>query len=142
MDSGNLTRAMLAASTSLLAVASIFYIQGKFDAADRTAALNIGQEYRSKAGWTIPEVLDEKQPGRAPEWSVTTESTCLQHERVWAVVGDTTYAFVVDINGPSIHPGNAAGEGVLGHLDEPHPEGPAPSAPQSSAAPPGSGAPP
>jgi hypothetical protein len=123
MDSGNLTRAMLAASTTILAVASILFIQSKFDAADRKAALNIVQEYRSKAGWTIPEVLDEKQPGRAAEWSVTTESTCLQHERVRAVVGDATYEFVVDINGPSIHPGNTAGEGVLGRLDEPHPAG-------------------
>ncbi|HVY45700.1 MAG TPA: hypothetical protein VHB21_07465, partial [Minicystis sp.] len=98
----------------------------------------IVHDYRSKAGWTIPEVIAEKHPGVAPGWQVRTESSCTQHERVEAIVGADAYDFVVDINGPSIHPGNPAGEAVLKRLDEPKPAASAPpkaSPPASASAP-------
>jgi hypothetical protein len=138
MDSSKLPRMILGISSAMVAVASILWIQSKFDGADRKAALDVVQEYRSKQGWSIPEVLDKKHPGHAPLWTAETTSACMQHERVRASVDGAAYDFMVDINGPSIHPGNAAGEEVLRDLGQPRPEGsagaaPAPLAPAGSA---------
>jgi hypothetical protein len=139
MDQAKLSRAALALMSAMVAFTIIFWVQSKFDGADRKAALGIVQEYRSKQGSTIPEILDRKHPGVAPTWSVETQSACEQHERVRAVVAGERYDFAVDINGPSIHPANRAAEGVIAGLDEPRPAGSA-SAP-ASAAPAASGAP-
>ncbi|MEO5731935.1 MAG: hypothetical protein ABI134_03210 [Byssovorax sp.] len=143
MDQAKLSRIALALMSAMVAFTIIFWVQSKFDGADRKAALGIVQEYRSKQGSTIPEILDRKHPGAAPSWSVETQSACEQHERVRAVVAGETYDFAVDINRPSIHPGNRAAEGVIAGLDEPRPAGAAsgsPSAP-ASAAPAAPGAP-
>jgi hypothetical protein len=132
MDQAKLSRAALALMSAMVAFAIIVWVQSKFDGADRKAALGIVQEYRSKQGSTIPEILDRKHPGASPTWSVETQSACEQHERVRAVVAGETYDFAVDINRPSIHPGNRAAEGVIAGLDEPRPAG-SPSAPASAA---------
>jgi hypothetical protein len=141
MDSGKLFRTTLAMSSALVAFAAILWLQSKFDSADQKAALGLVQEYRSKQNRSIPEVLDDKHPGHAPLWTVQTESACMQHERVRAAIDGAHYDFVVDINGPSIHPGNPASEAVLRELDAPRPTGsassPEPRAPQSGAAPKG-----
>jgi hypothetical protein len=123
MDQAKLSRAALALSSAGVAFALILWVQGKFDGADRKAALAIVQEYRSKQGSTIPEILDRQHPGAAPTWSVDTQSGCEQHERVRAVVAGDTFDFAVDINGPSIHPANKAAESVIAGLDEPRPAG-------------------
>ena len=134
MDQAKLSRAALTLMSAMIAVMIILWVQSKFDGADRKAALGIVQEYRSKQGSTIPEILDRKHPGAAPTWSVETQSACEQHERVRAVVAGERYDFAVDINGPSIHPANPAAEGVIAGLDEPRPAGSgAPSAPGSAA---------
>ena len=134
MDLSKLLRILIAVSTAMVAVAIILWVQAKFDGADRKAALGIVQSYRSKQGRSIPEILDEKHPGKAPSWTVQTQSACMQHERVRAAIGDELYEFTVDINGPSIHPGNQAGEEVLGELDTPPPP-PEPSSSASAGAP-------
>jgi hypothetical protein len=139
MDQAKLSRAALTLMSAMVAVMIILWVQSKFDGADRKAALGIVQEYRSKQGSTIPEILDRKHPGAAPVWSVETQSACEQHERVRAVVAGETFDFAVDINGPSIHPANPAAEGVIAGLDEPRAPG-STSAP-GSAAPAASGAP-
>ena len=139
MDQAKLSRAALTLMSAMVAVMIILWVQSKFDGADRKAALGIVQEYRSKQGSTIPEILDRKHPGAAPVWSVETQSACEQHERVRAVVAGETFDFAVDINRPSIHPANPAAESVIAGLDEPRPSGSA-SAP-GSAAPAASGAP-
>ena len=134
MDQAKLSRAALALMSAMVAFTIIVWVQSKFDGADRKAALGIVQEYRSKQGSTIPEILDRKHPGASPTWSVETQSACEQHERVRAVVAGETYDFAVDINRPSIHPGNRAAEGVIAGLDEPRPAGSgSPSAPASAA---------
>jgi hypothetical protein len=104
--------------TSALAAGSILYLQARFNASDEKSALAIVQTYKARSGRSLPDVLAEQNAGApAPEWSTTTESSCFQHERVRAqVAGDkgvVTYDFVVDINGPSIHPGNENGRRAL-----------------------------
>jgi hypothetical protein len=134
MDQGKLMRSLLVGSSTLLAIASMFWIQSKFDGADRKAALGVIQAYRSPAGWTVPEALDARHPGHPALWSVTTEPACLHHyEKVSADIQGVRYQFMVDIDGPSIHPGNPESEAVLKQLDEPRPGGPPP-APSGSAA--------
>ena len=137
MDILKISRTLLIGSTCLVAAAMIAFVQSKFDAADQRAALSIVQQYHSKGGGrSVPEALEARHPGRAPIWSTHTESACFQHVRVRATVDSGTasaaanYDFVVDINGPSIHPGNPLGEELLRDLG---------SAPAGSAAPAPSG---
>lgn len=130
MDPGKLMRTLLVASSAMLAIASLLWLQSKFDGADQRAAIGVVQAYRSKGGWSIPELLDKRHPGATPAWSAETQSACMQHERVRADVGATTYLFTVDINGPSIHPGNKASEAIIAELGATKP---APAASESAA---------
>lgn len=113
-----LTRNIALVATSALAAASILYLQARFNAGDERNALAIVENYRARSGRSLPEVIAAENPGAAPPvWSTATESSCFQHERVRAQVtaeGATkSYDFVVDINGPSIHPGNENGQHAL-----------------------------
>lgn len=134
MDVTKAARVLLVGSISMLAVGIIVFVQSKFDAADQRAALGIVQQYHPPGGGrSVPEVLDERHPGQTPNWSTWTESACFQHIRVRAYYSNApsgppvSYDFAVDINGPSIHPANPPGEGVLRDLTAP-PKLPAPSA--------------
>lgn len=103
--------------TSALAASSILYLQGRFSAGDERNALVVVQTYRAKTGRSLPDVIGEQSPGAPIDWSTSTESSCFQHERVRALAatdaGLESYDFVVDINGPSIHPGNENGKRAL-----------------------------
>ncbi|MET0595499.1 MAG: hypothetical protein ABW133_22560 [Polyangiaceae bacterium] len=104
--------------TSALAASTILYVQNRFNAGDEKNALAVVQSYRAPSGKSLPEVIGDARPGAPPaEWSTATESSCMQHERVRAEVatdaGVVTYDFMVDINGPSIHPGNENGKRAL-----------------------------
>jgi hypothetical protein len=103
--------------TSALAASSILYLQGRFNAGDERNALVLVQTYRAKTGRRLPDAIAEQSPGAPIDWSTTTESSCFQHERVRAQAatdaGTESYDFVVDINGPSIHPGNENGRRAL-----------------------------
>lgn len=126
LNTAKIARFLLLGTTAVVATGSVIYVQTRFDEADRNAALAVVQGYTSKAGRAVPEVLAERHPGHAPVWSSATESSCFQHVRVRASVlgggpGPVDYDFVVDINGPSIHPGNSAAEAVLAELDLPPP---------------------
>src|SRR6185369_8366014 len=141
-DAWKVTRTMVIWSGVVLLIASLFWLQSKFDGADRKNALGIVQTYHSKSGTSIPEVIAEKHPGQSPAWSGETQASCTQAPRVRADVGATIYVFVVDINTLGIHPGNKEGEGILGELDKARPAGsaaPSASAPASAAS--GSAAP-
>ena len=112
-----LRRNILLVLTSALAAGSILYLQARFNASDEKNALVLVQEYRAHSGRSLPEVIKDSSGGKPPEWSTATESSCFQHERVRAQVitdqGVMIYDFVVDINGPSIHPGNENGKRAL-----------------------------
>ena len=144
-------KSLLVGSATLLAVVAMFWLQSKFDGADRKAAVGVVREYRARGGWTVPEILSARHPDRTPVWTAETQSSCLQHEKVSADVDGVHYQFVVDINGPSIHPGNPASEAVVKQLGDARPGWPPPEpadsaqppapGPSGSAAPPARGAP-
>jgi hypothetical protein len=119
VDYGKVMRMLVLVSTSVVAGGMVLWVQSKFDAADQKAALEIVQQYHPKDGRSVPEALDALHPGQAPAWSTATESACFQHVRVRATFDGEpprNYDFVVDINGPSIHPGNADGQALLAAL--------------------------
>ncbi|MBK8251700.1 MAG: hypothetical protein IPK82_03420 [Polyangiaceae bacterium] len=124
MKAAKLTQYLVLTSMTLLAVVVIWIMQSKFDGADRRAALGIVQATAAKNGHTLIDALDNKHPGITPVWSVQTESACFQHQRVRATVNASAtakpieYDFVVDINGPSIHPGNPEGEAMIQLMNE------------------------
>jgi hypothetical protein len=137
MTPAKITKYMVLVTMTLLAFVAIVVMQSKFDGADQKAAMALVQSTRAPNGHTIVDVLDVRHPGKEAVWSVGTESACFQHERVRATVFPTptaepiAYDFVVDINGPSVHPGNPAGESLLKQLGEMPPmdtAAPAPSA--------------
>jgi hypothetical protein len=140
MEPAKITRYLVLASLTLLAFVAIVVMQSKFDGADQKAAVGIVQMTTSKSGRTIPDVLQARHPGQQPMWSAATERAGFQHVRVRASVspepGSAPLAsdFMVDINGPSVHPGNPAGEEVLRALSEPAPAESAPAAPPAPTA--------
>ena len=124
MTPARITQYMVLAAMTMAAFFAIVVMQSKFDGADQKAALALVQSTRAPNGHTIIDALDVRHPGKTATWSVATESACFQHERVRAAVSDsptaepTAYDFVVDINGPSVHPGNPAGEELLKLMSE------------------------
>ncbi|MCA9623865.1 MAG: hypothetical protein KC731_32810, partial [Myxococcales bacterium] len=114
-------------ATSLMAAATLLWLQGRYEKGDMRNALELVQTYHSRAGVSIPDLLSYRHPQKGIQWSTAVENSCFQHIRVHAVVsGDpgqepTVYAFAVDINGPSIHPANDNGQLLLGLMDEPLP---------------------
>jgi hypothetical protein len=133
---GRKTRGVVMVVTALAAAGSILWMQGRYESSDKRHALEIVQSYHPRGGTDIPALLERRHPGKPVEWSTAVENSCFQHIRVHAVVTDdpaadpVLYAFVVDINGPSIHPANENGKELIAALDEPLP--PLPSASASS----------
>ncbi len=111
--------------TALAAAASVIWLQQRFDAADAKAGVAIAQSYRAGSGRSLPDVLASRHPGAAVSWRGSEQSSCFQHVRVDALVTPATpagalgldYEFAIDLNGPSIHPGNPLGQEALEALD-------------------------
>ncbi|MSP25869.1 MAG: hypothetical protein EXR75_12055 [Myxococcales bacterium] len=117
-------RTLLTALTAFFAAATVVWMQGRFEAADERSALALVQEYRSKTGAGLPQLIAHRHAQRPITWSTATESACFQHIRVHAVVDEpgpsapVLYAFTVDINGPVLHPANEATRDLMKQLDE------------------------
>src|ERR1700728_52746 len=108
--------------TALAAAVCVVYLQGRFDAADMKNCVAIAETYRAPSGKTLPDVLAARYPGATIEWTGTETSSCFQHVRVEARVTPkdappVLYDFDIDLNGPSIHPGNPLGIEALAALD-------------------------
>ena len=116
-DPTRFMRAALVMSATMLAVTFMWFLQSKFEGADRKAAVGIVHDYRSKSGRSIPDVLTERHPGKEQGFQVHTESSCMQHERV-----------DIDVDELRVHrrhqrprhsPRQPAAETVLKRLDRP-----------------------
>jgi hypothetical protein len=122
---GSTRRTVLLVVTSAVAALCVLWMQGRFEAADSRHARTIVQDYRSKAGVSIPDVLSQLHPGKGIQWAANVQSSCFQHIEIHASVnadpskGPLVYVFIVDLNGPAIHPGNEAGQRLLKLLDKP-----------------------
>jgi hypothetical protein len=104
--------------TAVGAAAALVYLQQRSAAADAKAGLAIAQDHRGASGRTLSEILEAREPGAAIIWSSVQESACFSHVRVEAHAGPRAdYVFLVDLNGPSIHPGNPAGEEAIRALE-------------------------
>ncbi len=115
-------------ATALAAAGSVLWMQGRYEASDQRHALEIVQSYQPPGGTDLPALIARRHPDKLVEWSSAVENSCYQHIRVHAVVAEpepVLYAFVVDINGPSIHPANDEGKDLLSHLGKPLPALPA-----------------
>jgi hypothetical protein len=104
--------------TSAAGAGAMLYMQARFDRSDQRAAIEVARSYRSSKGRSLSEAIAAEQLASAePEWTARTESSCFGHERVRAEVstpqGKASYEFLVDINGPSIHPGSESGHRIL-----------------------------
>jgi hypothetical protein len=125
---GSKTRMVIMVVTSILAAATVVWVQGRYEKGDMRNALKLVQTYRSRTGVSVPDRLSYRHPGKGVQWSTAVENSCFQHVRVAAVVSEdpakepVVYAFSVDINGPSIHPANDNGKVLLTELDQPPPK--------------------
>ncbi len=114
-------------ATALAAAGTVLWMQNRYEAADQRHALDIVKSYRPSGGTSIPALLSSRHPDKSVTWTTAVESSCFQHIRVHAVVTDPVvpepflYAFVVDINGPSIHPANERGQQLIAAIEAPLP---------------------
>lgn len=106
------------------AAGTVRYVEQRFDGADARNAVELVQGYRASSGRRLQDALEARHPGvprSAIRWESETLSSCYQYVRVRARVTErggrvVEYAFDVDINTVSIHPGNANGMAVLRNL--------------------------
>ncbi len=96
-------------------VATMSWLQSRFDSSDHDKAIELVKDYKPHDGGqrTLVEALLLRHPGRKRHeisWRSQIMSSCLGHVRVTARFpkhgdeAEVTYAFDVDLTGPSIHP--------------------------------------
>ena len=88
--------------------ATLSWLQGRFDTSDHEKATRLVRDYRAMPkGPTITDVILARHPGKKADdisWSSEIMSSCQGHVRISAYLPPKTYAFAVDLTGPSIHP--------------------------------------
>jgi hypothetical protein len=87
---------------------TLSWLQGRFDTADHEKATTMVRGYRATPdGPTIAEAILARHPNAKDHdisWSSELVSSCQGYVRVSAHLPPATYAFDVDLTGPSIHP--------------------------------------
>ena len=111
--SPQISRLVIASLLMVSLFAVLSWLQGRFDTSDHRKATTIVTDYRAEAGPRLVDAILARHPGIGePEVSWTSEITsgCLGHVRVSALVPardgrpSATYAFDVNLTGPSVHP--------------------------------------
>jgi hypothetical protein len=91
---------------------ALTWLQNRFNASDLTKATEIVRGYKQDSR-TLLEQIRARHPGVEPDeisWSSEILSSCLGHVRVYANLPAKggrpaeTFAFDVDLGGPSVHP--------------------------------------
>lgn len=106
------------------ATMTVRYVEQRFNGADVRNGVEIVQGYRAPSGRLLQDALVARHPGlprNGIRWEGELLSSCYQYVRVRAIVTEPggrsrEYAFDVDINTVSIHPGNPNGLSVLREL--------------------------
>jgi hypothetical protein len=102
-------RLLLAAALIGVLFLTLSWLQGRFDTSDHDKATKMVREYRAiPNGRTISDAIEARHPTAKDydiSWTSEIVSSCRGYVRVSAYVPpSTTYAFDVDLTGPSIHP--------------------------------------
>lgn len=110
----DLWRLLLAAALFGALFATLTWLQGRFDTSDHEKATSMVKGYRAlPKGPTIEDAILARHPEVKDydlSWSSEIVSSCYGHVRVTCYVPKkqdrepVTYAFAVDLTGPSIHP--------------------------------------
>ncbi len=95
-------------------VATMSWLQSRFDSSDHEKATKMVRAYKPQGGTkNVTEAILERHPSRKAHdisWRSEIKSSCLGHVRVSAYLPEKapdpsiTYAFDIDLTGPSIHP--------------------------------------
>ena len=101
--------------------ATLSWLQNRFDTSDHEKATVMVREYRAKPdGPTITQAILARHPGKQEHdisWSSEIMSSCQGYVKVSAYLPPNTYAFDVDLTGPSIHPTDPTTIEILRSLD-------------------------
>ena len=101
-------RLVVGSALILVLFATLSWLQGRFDTSDHEKATAMVREYRAiPKGLTIEEAILARHPEKEDHdisWSSEIVSSCQGYVRVSAYLPPATYAFDVDLTGPSSHP--------------------------------------
>jgi hypothetical protein len=101
-------RLLVGAALVVVLMATLSWLQNRFDTSDHEKATAMVREYRAvPKGPTITQAILARHPGKQDHdisWSSEIVSSCQGYVRVTGHLPPQKYAFDVDLTGPSIHP--------------------------------------
>ncbi len=109
----SMTQLLVGSMMILGLLASVNWLQGRFNSSDKRKAVRMVSDYKSKSGIPLTDALLRAHPRQSKEdilFSSEIRQSCLGYVRVEAKVpGEenqkaVSYFFDVDLNGPSVHP--------------------------------------
>jgi hypothetical protein len=108
----NAYKVLVAGFMLALLFGALTWLQGRFNTSDLTKATEIVRDYKQGSRTLVSEIR-ARHPGVEPDeisWSSEIRSSCLGHVRVYANLPEKggrpaeSFAFDVDLGGPSVHP--------------------------------------